>query len=706
MGLSVDTSVQYLKGIGPKRAARLEKLGIRTIEDLLFHIPHRYIDRSKPIPILQAEIGAQATFVVKVMGSSFRRTRRGPVVQILVSDKSSQLYAVWFNRPDLASKFKPGENILLSGQVSFYGQRQMVNPFFEKLDEHPNFFERAIFSVYPLTEGLAAWELGKAVNKALDAVDDIPETLPRDIMYWRRLPGIKDALCKIHRPAKMQDLNDALKRLRYEELFYFQLLIALYRQGENEQPSQALQVDKVLMEQFEKIVGFEFTRGQKKAIEDICSDIAKPKAMHRLLQGDVGSGKTVVAIYAMTAAISCDSMKHRSKSESVVIKSSLAETYNMQAVIMAPTEILAEQHYAGWREKLEALGIKSVLLTGSMKAKEKASVREAIAAGDAGIIFGTHSLIQENVVFKNLVLAVVDEQHRFGVMQRAALAEKAELKPHVLVMSATPIPRTLTLSYYGDLDISVIREKPLGRGKRTTRIAYDSRKKGVYKWLQESLQRGERAFVVCPLIEESEKLELSSAKQTYDELSTILKQNKIALVHGKIAAAERSRIMEAFRLGEIDLLVSTTVIEVGVDIPEATIMIIRHPERFGLAQLHQLRGRIGRGTRPATCVLLLPSTLSVEAKSRLEFFASVEDGFKLAEEDLRIRGPGQIMGTRQHGLPDLKIADLIRDRELMLQAREDAFRIIADDPKLHKYPELKDVISRRYPHSMEFLSIA
>lgn len=680
-----DTPVQYLKGIGPKRAARLAKLGIETVEDLLFHLPSRYIDRSNPVPIASAQPGQEATFVVKVMGASFRRTRSGPLVQILVADSSAQLYVIWFNRPDLGGKFKPGEKLLVSGQVTFYERMQMVNPFFERLDANPDFFERPIFPVYPLTEGLAAWELRRAANRALDELEELPETIPLEIMQRHELPGIMQALQYVHRPREMAEIEKGVRRLRYEELFYFETLIGLRRRSlEQGIKAEPLVSEGKLTKGFLKALPFELTDDQKKVIAEIGADICGKGPMYRLLQGDVGSGKTVVALYAMLAAVDA----------------------GRQAAMMAPTEILAEQHYEGWKETLEKIGARPLLLTGSLKNKDKEERREIIARGEANMIFGTHALIEENVEFCNLALVVVDEQHRFGVMQRAALASKSEARPHVLVMSATPIPRTLTLSYYGDLDVSVIKEKPKGRAERTTELAYESRKEGVYRWLQERLNQDDRAYVVCPLIEESEKLELSSAKETFDELAVRLGDEHTALMHGRMKAEERTRAMEGFRKGEVKVLVSTTVIEVGVDVPQATIMIIMHPERFGLAQLHQLRGRIGRGRRPSRCVLLMPSGLSPEARERLNFFANTEDGFLLADEDLRIRGPGQIMGTRQHGLPDLRIADLIRDSELLMKAREDAFEMLEADPGLRNHPRVAATIHRRHAKSLKLLGVA
>jgi len=483
----------------------------------------------------------------------------------------------------------------------------------------------------------------------------------------------------------MAEVDSGLARLRYEELFYFQTLIAMRRKIlDRGMRGEALGMGGELSAAFLACLPFQLTGDQKKVIDEIEADLSKPHPMHRLLQGDVGSGKTVVSLYAMLRA--ADAGK--------------------QAVMMAPTEILAEQHFNKWKDTLAEIGAKPLLLTGSLKNSEKEGRRAMIARGEVDMIFGTHALIEENVEFAHLAVAVVDEQHRFGVMQRAALANKGEARPHVLVMSATPIPRTLTLSYYGDLDVSVIKQMPAGRAERRTELTYESKKEGVYRWLKERLAEGDRAYVVCPLIEESEKLEISSAKETYDELAKRLGEEVVALVHGRLKAQDRSRAMAAFRKGEVGVLVSTTVIEVGVDVPEATIMIIRHPERFGLAQLHQLRGRIGRGSRPSRCVLIMPAGLSPEARERLKFFAGTEDGFELADKDLAIRGPGQIMGVRQHGLPDLRVADLLRDKELLIMARQDALRILQEDPEFAAHPRVAATIRRRHQQSLDFLGVA
>lgn len=687
-GISLDMPVQYIKGIGPARAGRLERLGIRTVEDLLYHLPSRYIDRSNPIPLSRVELGKDATIVVKVLGSKFRYSRRGPIVEMLASEDGdfvSQIYALWFNRPDLRGKFREGEKLILSGQVSFYGQRQMINPFFERLDENPDFFERAVFPVYPLTEGLAAWEIRKAVKRVLDEIDEIPETLPDYILERMKLPGVSQTFEMVHRPRDSQEPLKAVDRIRYEELFYLETIVTLRRKALDEvlTASPILGDDSLTGTMMENLP-FELTDDQRKAMEEIVADISKPRPMHRLLEGDVGSGKTVVAIHAMLKAAEC----------------------GMQAVLMAPTELLAEQHYNGWRETLEKIGTRPLLLTGSLTASQKEERSQKIASGETELVFGTHALLEEHVKFANLGLVVVDEQHRFGVMQRAALREKGVKTPHLLVMSATPIPRTLTMTYYGDLNLSILKDKPKGRADRKTEIAYESRRAGVYKWLLERISEGDRAYVVAPLIDESEKLDVSSAKETFEELKELVGEENIALLHGKIKPRDRAETMERFRTGKVNVLVSTTVIEVGVDVPEATIMIIRHPERFGLAQLHQLRGRIGRGSRPSLCVLLLPSGLAEETRNRLSFFRGTEDGFALAEEDLRVRGPGEIMGTRQHGLPDLRVADLVRDKELLAQASRDAKELINRDPALKENTRIARTIRRRYAQAMELLGVA
>ncbi len=658
------TPVQYLKGVGPKRAAGLNRIGIETVEDLLFLIPRRYIDRTKLTPIKDLKIGIDATLIGKIIATGIRKTRfRGDLVRIMVRDDTGIIEVIWFNRKDLKKKFKVNQKIIISGTVNYYQSKQLTNPHYEILDESKENFDYtgAIIPVYPLTEGLGLWELRRAVKKAVElGLPYLTETLSDELMNRYNFPKLIDAIKNLHFPERIEDAEIARSRLIYDELFYFELLLALRKLHSQEiSKGYALTEKGTLTKKLLNLLPFQFTNAQEKVLAEIKSDLALPKCMNRLLQGDVGSGKTVLAILAML----------------------IANENGFQAALMAPTEILAEQHYLVWQKKLNQIGACTCLVTGSLKAKEKKELYPDIANGKIDIIFGTHALIEAGVQFNKLGLAVVDEQHRFGVMQRAALLNKG-VNPDFLVMTATPIPRTMTLTLYGDLDVSVLDEKPPGRKRIVTKLTRDSNRTQVYQFLKERINQKQQVFIVCPLIEESEKLDLASAIKTYEDVTKEFPEFKVGLLHGRMKSDERINVMSEFRAGKIDILVSTTVIEVGVDIPNATVMVIEHPERFGLAQLHQLRGRIGRGEELSYCILIVPDVIMDESKDRLEFFERNDDGFALAEKDLDIRGPGQILGTRQHGLPDLKIADLQQDRHWLFKARDDAFALIKNDPNL------------------------
>ncbi|MCS7259077.1 MAG: ATP-dependent DNA helicase RecG, partial [candidate division WOR-3 bacterium] len=484
--------------------------------------------------------------------------------------------------------------------------------------------------------------------------------LPENILKKYNFPNITKTLHEIHFPQKLTNAQSARNRLIFEEFFYFELVLALQKLNVLKSTKGYILEDKGnLTKRFINSLPFNLTTGQQKVLNEIKSDMAKPRPMNRLLQGDVGSGKTVIAIYAMLIAIE----------------------NGYQAALMAPTEILAEQHYFVWHQRLKELGVSSCLLTGSTKSKERKIIYEGISNGSIQLIFGTHALIEENVKFHKLGIAVIDEQHRFGVMQRAALLNKG-INPDFLVMTATPIPRTLQLTLYGDLDISHLTEKPPGRKKIITRLVDEKYRSQVYQFIKESLVKKKQIYIVCPLIEESEKTDLRAAIKTYEEVQKIFQEAKVGLIHGRLKSEERIKIMEDFRSQKLDILVTTTVIEVGVDIPNASVMIIEHPERFGLSQLHQLRGRIGRGTEISYCILITSISPNSSAYDRLKFFESNDDGFLLAEKDLEIRGPGEIFGTRQHGLPDFRFADLKRDQNLLFKARDAAFELIENDPRL------------------------
>ena len=689
---ALTTEIQYLKGIGPKRAQRLKKIGVETVGDLLFLVPRRYIDRTKLVKIKALIADIDGTVYGKIIASGTKTTKnRGEIVRIVVSDDTDILEAVWFNRPDLKNKFSINQRLILSGTVTYYERKQMVNPFYEiitedKTEDNDFVYTGSIIPVYPLTEGLSLWEIRRPILNAVDMyLDYLNETLPENLLKKNEFPNIYNAIKNLHCPTSLDDAQKARARLVFEEFFYLELILALRKLASQEyKKGRPLKEKGTLTNQLMKFLPFELTQGQKKVLSEIKTDMSKESSMNRLLQGDVGSGKTVLAIYAMLITIE----------------------NSYQATLMAPTEILAEQHYMVWKERLESIGVKTCLLTGSTKSKERKLYIQGIENGTIQLVFGTHALIEGNVKFQRLGLAIIDEQHRFGVMQRAALINKG-FNPDFLVMTATPIPRTLQMTLYGDLDISILSEKPPGRKKIVTRLINNKKQAEVNKFIKDKIEEGRQVYIVCPLIEESEKLDLKAAIKTYEEIKEIFADKRVGLVHGRLKSIERIKLMEAFRQHELDILVTTTVIEVGVDIKNATVMVIEHPERFGLAQLHQLRGRIGRGSEVSYCLLVASDFINPTAYDRLKFFEKNDDGFELAEKDLDIRGPGEILGTRQHGLPDLKIADLQEDRHLLFKARDEAFAIIHDDPNLIKSDNqiIKKTLNTKFQNREDLLRV-
>ncbi|MEO0162481.1 MAG: ATP-dependent DNA helicase RecG [candidate division WOR-3 bacterium] len=666
--LRLDSPIQYVKGIGPKRASYFKKINIENVKDLLFLVPRRYLDYSNVLKIKDLKINDEGTVIGQVHLIEIKKAQhRGEIVNLLLRDETGSVVVRWFNRPDLKSKFKIGDWLMVSGKVTFFYHKQFINPVYEIIGGEDNPPERTsgtIIPIYPLTEGLSIWDIRRAMNIALElCLEQVVETIPEYILHRNSLPGLKKALKDLHFPQNMEDAINARRRLVYDEFFFFELALARRRLKIKNQEGVPLERRGSLTDLFLNSLSFKLTNGQQKVIEEITHDLSRPKPMNRLLQGDVGSGKTVVALYALLIAVEND----------------------YQGAMMAPTEILAEQHYINHAPILEKLGVKSILLTSSIKGHAREEAINQISNGEAKIIFGTHALIEEGVNFKKLGLAIIDEQHRFGVMQRAALVNKG-INPHFLVLSATPIPRTLALTLYGDLDISTLTEKPAGRGEVITRLHGESEKAKVYQFIYTELLKGRQAFIVCPIIEKSEKLELKSAQEVYEEVRSVFSNFNVGLIHGRLGTQERIKIMAEFRGGKINILVATTVIEVGVDIPNATIMLILHPERFGLAQLHQLRGRIGRGAEKSYCLLILNKFVAPETYERLLFFEKNNDGFALARKDMQLRGPGEILGKRQHGLPDIKIGDLEQDQALLFLARDDAFGVVNKDPEI-KLPE-------------------
>lgn len=671
--IKLEDSVQYLKGIGPEKAKVLNSVGIKTIEDLLYYVPRRYLDRSNILPISRLKVGSTVTVIGRVEAFGRAKTRR-PQFQVILKDNTGFIRLVWFSKLRwVKNLFEEDDLVVASGQITLYRGLQMVHPEFEivsksdrKGSDEELIHTGRIIPLYPSTAELKKIHLDsrglrRALKPLLDNLSNlVSETLPQKVVSDSNLLPLSKALKNVHFPEDLEMTELARSRLAFDELFYLELMLALRKKKIHREKGIAFRKPGNLVRSALKILPFELTEAQKKVLREIASDMMSEDSKHRLLQGDVGSGKTIVALVAMLMAVES----------------------GYQAALMAPTEILAEQHYITIHQMLEALGVKTVLLTSSVVGTEREVIFDQIAKGTARVILGTHALIQKKIDFFKLGLVVIDEQHRFGVMQRARLKQKG-ISPDVLVMTATPIPRSLALTLYGDLDVSVIDRLPPGRKTIKTLLYNENLKSEIYEFLENQLQKGHQAYIVYPLVEESEKADLKAATQSHEFLKKeIFPHRRLALLHGRIKSRERESIMQAFRDGDYDILVATTVVEVGVDVPNATVMVIEHAERFGLSQLHQLRGRIGRGEDQSFCLLVANPPLSEEAQKRLKAVTSITDGFKISEIDLKLRGPGEFFGTRQHGLPELKIADIVADAKLLYQARNWAFKIIKEDPDL------------------------
>ncbi len=659
----IYSSIQYLKGVGPKRAKLLNKLGILSIKDLLFYFPRRYENRGDFIPI--REIAEDELFVVlgRVFIHSYIRTAKGKdILKIGIEDGTGELYLICFNRDFLKDVLYIGRKVIVIGKAKYrFGEYQTAD-FEYELSEKKGFQNiTGIVPVYPLTEGMTQKEFRNIMKNALDLYAPyIYDPIPIFIRKKRDLVSLPIALKDIHFPflEKKGVIYEnrrapSQKRFIFEEFFLFQLPFALKKKKYERKKGISFPYDDLLLEDFEGKLPFSLTEAQKRVIKEIVEDMKKPYPMNRLIQGDVGSGKTVVATFSMLVAVNS----------------------GYQAAIMAPTEILAEQHFIVLKNFLSHFNVKIEILTGSTSQKKRKEILNRLSRGDIDIIVGTHALIQDDVIFHKLGLVIIDEQHKFGVIQRAKLMSKGK-NPDILVMTATPIPRTLALSLYGDLDISIIDEKPIGRSEIKTYYAFSSQRGRVYNFVKKELQKGRQAYVICPLIEESEALEVKSAVSLYEELrETFFKDFNVGLLHGKLSISEKDEIMRAFKNKKLDLLVSTTVIEVGIDVPNATVMVIEDAQRFGLSQLHQLRGRVGRGDLESYCILILGSK-SKEALERIKILVEENDGFIVAEKDLKLRGPGEFYGTRQHGLMELRIANIVFDSKIMEEAREDVMKYI------------------------------
>jgi ATP-dependent DNA helicase RecG len=669
--MDLQAPVQYVKGVGPQRAASLAKVGVRTAEDLLLHLPMRYEDRRSFARVADLRSGMRVSVSGEIAVAGLRRARRLTIYEVRLDDGTGQLKAIFFNQPYLRETLPRGRKVVLYGLVErdAMGSRLLVmrSPQWEVVekDEHGGIHTGRLVPIYEKLGTLTVKPLRRVLAHLAEQVPPgLEDPLPLDLRERLSVIGRGEALRRVHLPgdADRLDLLNAFRspghvRIILEELLLFQLGLARRRSGlRAERKRVAFEVRDTTREAVKRILPFPLTGAQRRVVREIADDLRSPHPMNRLVQGDVGSGKTLVALLSMV----------------VVIEN------GWQSALMAPTEILAEQHFLTLRRLLKRCPYRVELLTSAVKGREREAALARIARGEAQIVVGTHALIQEGVVFRRLGLAVADEQHRFGVLQREDLRKKG-YDADVLVMTATPIPRTLALTAYGDLDVSIVDEKPPGRTPIRTELRPASERREVVSRVRRAVAEGRQAYVVYPLVEESEKLEdVKAATEASEEWAAALPGVRVGLLHGRMKSAEKEGVMGAFAHGAIQVLVSTTVVEVGLDVPNATVMVIEHAERFGLAQLHQLRGRVGRGSAPSTCVLLAYGRLSEVARARLDVMVSTEDGFAIAERDLEIRGPGDFFGTRQWGMPAFRVADLLRDRDLLERARAEAFRLVGE----------------------------
>ena len=679
--IRLETPIKFLKGVGERRAEAFEVLGIRTARDLLYHLPHRYLDASSLTPLARAQVGDEIAAVGRVVAKGVQPTRRGlRIFRAVLRDASGLLECVWPGQAFLDRSIDVGHLMLVTGPVRFYHGKQLAPREHIVLaeagaeDGEDALARGKVLPIYPATKGLSHRQIRALVHRHLDAmlrlvVDAHPAALVPEV----RLLGLAEALAAVHRPASLSEAERGRRRLAFDELLDLQLMLArarlLARRGRQ---GISFEVRRDLTTRLKGALPWALTEDQKKALREITADMTSPERMHRLLMGDVGTGKTVVALFAMLLALEND----------------------YQAALMAPTELLAEQHAASVGRLLAPLGMVPELLLGRMSPGEKKAVRERIASGEARILVGTHALFQERVAFARLGLAVIDEQHRFGVEQRAALVEKGE-GPDVLLLTATPIPRSLALTRYGDLDVSTLRQRPPGRGGIHTALRGPAQRERVMAFVREQCEGGRQAYVVLPLIDVSEKADLRAATVMAEQFQERWPDLKVGLVHGRMKPDERDRTMRAFRGGEIHVLVATTVIEVGIGVPNATVMLIEHPDRFGLAQLHQLRGRVGRGAEESHCILMMAGP----NPARLKAFAETDDGFRIAELDLEERRQGDLLGQRQSGDADIRIARFPEDGDLLQHARGLARGILERDPLLEQQAHggLRERALARYP---------
>lgn len=689
----MDTEVQYVQGVGPKRAAEFAKLGVVTVADLVSYYPFRHELIPKSVAIDQLVEGQVATVVGELRNVRSSTSRSGPILSADVVDGTGRVRVRWFNSPFLSDKLGHGQVVRVTGKpdAEHGALAQFTNPRTEFLDEtegDPLLNEQDRFeAVYAATAKLPTREIRRIIDKVLDtAVATMDDPIPEGLRYRRRLPPKPASVLRLHRPTRVEDVQVARGRLAYEELLMCQVALQLSRsRGQAQAQAVPLPVTSKIDERARKRLPFKLTPGQEKAIAEITADLARTRPMNRLLQADVGAGKTAVAVYAALAAIA----------------------NGRQVALLAPTEVLAAQLFQKVNQYLSGSRVRIEFLSGSSSKTAREKLLRGLRGGSVDWLIGTHAVLEKNVTFARLGLVIIDEQHKFGVAQRAKLRRKGD-SPHVLVLTATPIPRTLAMTYFGDLDVSTIEGLPPGRRPVTTKLVPDNKVDEAWKFIRARLLAKEQAYIVYPLVEESDALPLKAASAEAAKLAKgFLAGCSVGLLHGRMKPEEKDAAMKQFRSGKLQALVSTTVIEVGVDVPGATVMAVQHAERFGLSQLHQLRGRVGRGTKSSYCFLFCDPK-SEPAKARLKVLAETEDGFRIAEEDLRLRGPGELLGVRQHGLPAFRVADLVGDLPLLQNARDDAAALLQSDPTLSKPANriLKSEVVRRYGACLPLVDVA
>lgn len=666
--MDLNTSIQYLKGVGPARAEALSQSGISTVEDLLQYYPRRYLDRTVITPINKLKTNESATVVGRVEAMGMRQARKRRFFQAMISDGTGILTLTWFNGYQWVKKaLEKGIEIAVHGKIEYYQGYQIVHPEFDRIEKDENPLSTgAILPIYPLTQtlrsvGLENRQFRKLMFTIFNDLKDLPDHLPQDLKDKYRLIDLKNAISNIHFPAGNAELQAAIRRLKFDDHIFLQILMAVRRSRMKRVETKALKKRGEVLSEIEGNLGFALTGAQQRVLKEIFSDLAKPRVMNRLLQGDVGSGKTIVAVLASAYAVD----------------------NGVQVAIMAPTEILAHQHYNEFRKFFDEARIPCALLVGNTPTAERKKLLSGIESGAIRVVVGTHAIIQKDVEFEKLGLVIIDEQHRFGVAQRGTLVKKGAI-PHLLAMTATPIPRTLAISYHGDLDISVIDELPGHRKPVITRVVLPERLPRVYDFIQREVEAGRQCMIVYPLVEETEKSDLAAAVDMFEMLKkTVFKGCNIGLIHGRMKKSEKDRVMADYASNSLNILIATTVIEVGIDVPNATVMVVEHAEQFGLTQLHQLRGRVGRGKGKGYCILVQRNYNDV-SKNRLQIMESTTDGFKISDEDLKLRGPGEFFGTKQSGFAKMRIGNLVTDGPVIRAAREAAKKLVKDDPHLRR----------------------